>query len=464
MFIKMRLLWGLLVFFPALCGAQGLRVPDTIDLSVLRVDADSFPVVKVFFRAEHSAGADLPVFDLEQLSVLENGIPTMLNRVRAVDEAVAARVALVLDRSASMMDDYLYRFDTVGGQLILAAQAMRAPGAPYPFEQAQAAILRLASQFNGAEDGLFFVSFSDRVDPMAPMQQDTAPLAATMRGLRATGRTAFYDALLTALDALEDAPGLRAVVALTDGSDNASQADARTVLARARAVQAPLYLVGLGNVDRDTLRHLAAHSRGACYFPSDGRMLLPIYRDISRRMRHIHCAEYRSFYAAQADEEVHIEVRLKSDTLAMRGHAGRYRVPAAALAQGRAASSLRWILLGAGGFLGLLLVGGGLRLAWHRLRPRARIPDLPELLPPPSVHPTPTRGPLTVTLRLAGESPMAWLMLAGQDGRVLRSYECSGHQVVLQLTLAELPPGRYQLCLHDGHARSAAVEVLRVRG
>jgi von Willebrand factor type A domain len=443
--------------------AQGQRA-DTIDLSVLRVDAAAFPVVRVYFRAEGQDGRDLPAFDLDSLRVLENGSSTLLSGVEAVADSVPAQIALVLDRSASMMDDFLYRFDTVGGQLLLAPEAMRAPGAPRPFAQAQAAILRLAAQFGRAGDGLVLVSFSDRVDPVAAMRSDTTPLASALRGLRATGRTAFYDALLAALDALAEAPGLRAVVALTDGSDNASQADAQAVLARARAVQAPLFLVGLGNVDRDTLRQLAAGSRGACYFPADGRMLMPIYRDIGRRVRHIYRAQYRSFYPAQAGEAVRIELRLDRDDLHLRGHGGRYHVPASALEPGRATRNLRGILLGAAALLGLFLLGLVLRALARRLRPRGAIPDLPVSLPPPIVHPTPTRGPLAVTLRLAGHSPMGWLLLATREGRVLRRYECSGQHVVLQLSVADLAPGRYQLVLIDGQARSEAVDVLRVRG
>lgn len=453
----------MLIGLPAVLHGQVAGAKDTLDLSVLRVDADSFPVVKVYFRAEPRGRLDLPALDLTKLQVLENGVPTLLNRVAAADGDIPVHMGLVLDRSASMMDDYLYRFDTVGGQLILSAQAMRAPGAPYPFEQAQTAILRLASQFGGPEDGLYLVSFSDRVDPVGPMRQDTAPLGAAMRSLQATGRTAFYDALLSALDAVADAPGLRAVAALTDGADNASRADVQAVVQRARAVQAPLYLVGLGNVDRDTLRRLAAESRGACYFPERADMLLPIYHDISRRVRRIHCAEYRSFYAPAPDEAVRIEVRLDADSLHLLGHGGRYVVPASALQQSLATRSLRWILLGGGLALGLLLLAWGVGRLWRRIRPMRRVPAYPELIPPPDIHPTPTVGPLTVSLRLAGEAPQGWLLLATLDGRVLRQYTCSGHHVSLQLQLGDLRPGRYQLHLHDGQSKSAPVEVIRVR-
>lgn len=457
------LLACLVIGLPMWMQGQAARVQDTLDLSVLRVDADSFPVVKVYFRAEPRGRLTMPTLDLARLQVLENGASTLLNRVAAADGDIPVHMGLVLDRSASMMDDYLYRFDTVGGQLILSAQAMRAPGAPYPFEQAQAAILRLASQFGGPADGLYLVSFSDRVDPVGPMRQDTAPLGAAMRSLQATGRTAFYDALLSALDAVADAPGLRAVAALTDGADNASRADVGAVVQRARAVQAPLYLVGLGNVDRDTLRRLAAESRGACYFPDRAELLLPIYRDISRRVRQIHCAEYRSFYHPEPDEAVHIEVRLDADSLHLIGHGGRYQVPASALRQDLATRSLRWILLGGGLGLGLLLAGWALRLLWRGLRPLPRVPAYPELLPPPVIHPTPTVGPLTVTLRLAGEAPQGWLLLATLDGQVLRQYTCSGHHVSLQLQLGDLRPGRYLLHLHDGQAKARPVEVIRVR-
>lgn len=461
-FFFQLLLIGFGYFIAAALPAQAYDLPDTVDLSVLRVVTDSFPVITTYFRAEKAGGGPMPTFRTRDLRILEDGVECRFNSLRSVAEQTPVHLAMVMDRSASMMDDFIYRFDTVRGSIMLSATAMRRPGQPYPFDQAKSAIRHLAQSMAMPRDGLLLVSFSDRVDPISPMRRDTATLSPSLGQLRATGSTAFYDAILAALDSLPLYTGLRAVVALTDGTDNASQATAADVLRRAQETQTPLYLVGLGNVARDTLIHLAGASRGACYFLDHGSLLEPVYRDISRRIRSVYVASYTSHNPPEPGHDYHVEVRLRGDTLCMRGHASRYQVPAH-IAE---AWSLRRNLQRAGIALALMLVGGV--LAYLLLRRNrsdgspsiSQLPALPELLPPPRAFPNPCSGQLTVRIELSGDSPSAFLIVANIESQPLRQYQISGHQPWLDIDLSGLPDGDYFLRITDGHSISSPTKVV----
>lgn len=454
-----------LAIAPSILFAQTPQVPDTIDLSVLRVVTDSFPIITTYFRAEKAGGGPMPTFHARDLRILEDGVECEFKSLRSVAEHTPIQLALVMDRSSSMMDEFIYRFDTIGGNLILAKSAMRRPGEPYPFQQAKKAILQLAGDMTLPRDGLLFVSFSDRVDPIAPMLHDAAALGPNLEQLRAKGSTAFYDALMSALDTLPAYHGLRAIVALTDGTDNASRASAQDVIRKAKSQQTPLYLVGLGNVAQDTLIHMAASTRGACYFLDHGSLLAPVYRDISHRLRSVYAAAYESPNDPIPGHAYHVEVRLRGDTLCMRGHASRYEVPQAI------ADAWQWNqnIIRLGIACVLILVGGLLAYLLLRRKPGegetslTELPPLPELLPAPKAFPNPTDGQLTVRIELAGESPSAFLVVSDSNGLPMRQYEISGHQPWLDIQLQELPDAIYYLRITDGQAISAPTLITLLR-
>jgi Ca-activated chloride channel family protein len=83
------------------------------------------------------------------------------------------------------------------------------------------------------EDRVGLVSFSNKakldVEP-APLSQNRVQLDGAIQGLRPQGKTAIYDGLMAAKQALDDLPNaengeerIKAIVLLTDGEENASQ-------------------------------------------------------------------------------------------------------------------------------------------------------------------------------------------------------------------------------------------------
>src|SRR5207249_5927720 len=81
------------------------------------------------------------------------------------------------------------------------------------------------------DDRVGLVSFSSQanvdVEP-GPLAQNRVNLDTAIQGLRAEGKTAIYDGLMTAKDVLDKIPPdkeerIKAIVLLTDGQENASR-------------------------------------------------------------------------------------------------------------------------------------------------------------------------------------------------------------------------------------------------
>lgn len=152
-----------------------------------------------------------------------------------------------------------------------------------------AALRQAAGQFvqlmrPGARTTL--LPFNSRVARAEPFSDDKAELRTRISRLRAAGETALFDAVYEALQTLEaaQAPGKRAVVALTDGIDNRSRRRVEEVIARARETGIPLHLLGLGRageLDQDVMRRMAKETGGQYHHAEDAEKLVQIFEDLS---------------------------------------------------------------------------------------------------------------------------------------------------------------------------------------
>jgi Ca-activated chloride channel homolog len=102
-----------------------------------------------------------------------------------------------------------------------------------------------------AEDRSMVIAVGSTVDELAPLSAERRPQIDALLGLDAWGSTSLHDATLTALDAIDAAPGRRALVLLSDGVDRYSRASADDVLARARRGDVQAYPVALGKEKND---------------------------------------------------------------------------------------------------------------------------------------------------------------------------------------------------------------------
>lgn len=138
------------------------------------------------------------------------------------------------------------------------------------------------------------IPFSSAVDVAKPFRtgeaDDKADLIGEIKMLKSEGETALFDAVFSALATLEaeNAPGKRAVLAMTDGIDNISRRRAAEVIERAKDAGIPLFMLGFGRDDKDhqeldakTMTMMAEQTGGKYFHAANQKALLDYFEHLA---------------------------------------------------------------------------------------------------------------------------------------------------------------------------------------
>jgi Ca-activated chloride channel homolog len=185
----------------------------------------------------------------EAFTVYEDGQPQTVSFFRNEDSPVT--VGLVVDNSGSM---HQKRNGVIAAALTFARSSNR-------------------------EDEMFLVNFNENVTTGlpagVPFTSDLTVLRSALGTIGANGRTALYDALAFGLDHLaRGSHQKRVLIAVSDGSDNASQSSYDDLLRRAKSSNVVIYTIGVfEEYDEDAnpkvLKALATATGGQSFFPKD---------------------------------------------------------------------------------------------------------------------------------------------------------------------------------------------------
>jgi VWFA-related protein len=144
-----------------------------------------------------------------------------------------------------------------------------------------------------AGDSAAIIKFGTTVSLVQRFTSDKEALHSAVNGVfDGFGDTAFYSAIHRALHESIMQGGTRAVVALTDGADNASSHSLPQVIEYANRVGIPVFVIGLGNVSEEALASLAEETGGQYYYAPDSSALGAIYDEISRIAANWYQADY----------------------------------------------------------------------------------------------------------------------------------------------------------------------------
>jgi Ca-activated chloride channel family protein len=204
--------------------------------------------------------------DRDRFTVFDNGrrIPIELFS----NEDTPLTVGLIIDASGSMRQKI--------GEVISASIAFARSSNP--------------------DDELFAIRFNDDVrdvvrDRRFLLAGDLVALGSALGAMRPEGRTALYDALVAGLEHLaRGSRSRKALVVVSDGGDNASEATLDGVLARARESNAAIYTIGLfddDDLDKNpgVLKSLARATGGERFLPRSPGELLQTCVRIAREIR-----------------------------------------------------------------------------------------------------------------------------------------------------------------------------------
>jgi tight adherence protein C len=260
----------LIALLLALPLATAARADDPVKLTVSQVDVGEFPNVRAVVSVTDAQGTPVKGLQAADLLASEDGRQQRIG-VELANLVAPVALVLVLDTSGSM-----------GGK---------------PLADAKAAMSSLIGSL-GPNDQAAIVTFNTAVTVDQPMTSDkTALVAATNRAV-AAGNTAIFDAVSRATELFGGLPPQtrKAIVLLTDGVDNSSTIPLANATAKLTALDAPLYVVGLGtDLDRPVLQALADASKGgAAYVAPTSAQLLGIYNALSQQLATQYSVSYRS--------------------------------------------------------------------------------------------------------------------------------------------------------------------------
>lgn len=220
---------------------------------------------------------DLGAQDFE---VYEDGVPQHIRLFRHED--IPVTIGLVVDHSGSMR----------------------------PKLRDVTTAARSFVQFSNPEDEMFVVNFNETVSMGLPntirFSNSSAELGSAIWRSPAYGETALYDAMVMALERLQEGRrDKKVLLVISDGGDNASTHTLAQVTGIAERSSAIIYAVGVfdeGDLDRNlrVLHRLVQATGGEAFFPQGLGEVVGICERIAREIRNQYTIGYVPTAAARS--------------------------------------------------------------------------------------------------------------------------------------------------------------------
>lgn len=207
----------------------------------------------------------VPALPQSAFSVTEEGRPQKITFFEDADVPVTA--GLIIDNSSSM----------ISRQRLVLAGSKAFVASSHP------------------EDELFTVVFNEHVrlglqEPVL-FTRSAAQIEASLVKYPPGGQTALYDAVIEALDHVEQAGHQkRVLIVLSDGDDNASRHSEADMLHRASRSDALIYAISTVDFGHQSgkpgvLKRLAARNGGVAYFPKSETQIVSAFMEVAQNIR-----------------------------------------------------------------------------------------------------------------------------------------------------------------------------------
>ncbi len=158
------------------------------------------------------------------------------------------------------------------------------------------ATLRLIDQLR-PNDSVAVYGFSTTLHVLQGFTSDKDAAKRAVLNIRSGGQTALFDAVSRALSDLTPRKGKKALVAFTDGQDNASYLEPDAASTRARKVGVPLYTVAQGEALENLqlvgiLHNLSLRTGGISFTARNAGRMDEIFSRISEDLQHCYLLAY----------------------------------------------------------------------------------------------------------------------------------------------------------------------------
>ena len=277
----------------ALLSLTGMGAPHATRPAGLQQFAARTELVEVYATVTDDKGRFVTDMARDEFIVLEDGVPQAVSTFAAGQQPVS--IALAVDRSFSMAHGQLAAAQRGGRELLLEL---------------------------GDQDRAMLVAIGSEVEVPVALTNDRRAVDTALQALDPWGSTALHDAVVTAFDAIEPAPGRRALVIVSDGLERGSRRSADDVLTRVRASDVLAYPVVLQGKVPDVLTRLAATTGGQSHRVRRLTDLPAVLRRIAVELRHQYLLGYQPSRPTAAGEYRRIEVRVARPKHEVRARAG----------------------------------------------------------------------------------------------------------------------------------------------
>jgi Ca-activated chloride channel family protein len=249
--------------------------------------------IPIFVSVVDRNGNTRDDIDRSQFRVMDNGAEARIVEFgKAFDQPIS--IALLLDASASMT---------------------------YSMEHASRAAADFVDKALKDGDRCSITAIQEVPRRKVSLSQDRKNIRAAVQGLRPSGQTALYDALISALRELRDEKNRRAIVVMTDGGDTASNYSFDDAHKLARESGIPVYFIAYegGTEPRDLERlSFLATETGGFVATATQQNLLARYEAIERDLRAQFAIKYQVSDFGKANQYRRVQVVLSSPKLTAR--------------------------------------------------------------------------------------------------------------------------------------------------
>ena len=431
-----------------------LSTIDTADLTILNIYPDSFPNVSVVFKAETRNGE--PVWNLtkEKMTVKENSQNCDVISLEQISKNKPINLGIVIDHSGSMMEDISQLYDKDGIALYTLDANFNTvfpKGYTSPIDNAKTAVKSFVTSFDSKKDFISITGFSNTVDRKLSLTQNIGEINSIVDSMQADFSTALYDAMITSIDEIKNSNGVKVLVVLTDGQDNSSKSKWNDVVDKAIKEDIPIYIIGLGNVNKDTLQLIAKSTKGQFYFTQSSSSLNTVYAAISKQVQAFYNLVYSSpnFTSADSTRQIELSFDIDIDSVFLVTNPATLNLPSEVLDFIEKKEKQKEYFLYAGIGTAILIAAGAI-LFYYR-REKKDQPTIKKLFPNPS----------NGNINLDFVSGSGQLQIINLSGQVAKTIEINSNES--QFDISDLQDGNYIAIIQANGQQSNPVKFILQR-
>ncbi|MDZ7376468.1 MAG: VWA domain-containing protein, partial [candidate division KSB1 bacterium] len=241
---------------------------DSLLVTINQIDATGFPAIRSYVSVSDLGGNAIVGLNENNFLVKEDGVRELPITVTPYGGAQKVNVGFAMDYSGSMTTQAIKDMETAAHTFVNLMEAN--------------------------DEGAVF-KFSSYVQKMIGFTADKNALHSAINASfpGAGYSTALYDAIYNAISEAIGKSGRKAVLALTDGKDNASSHNIDQTIAHANQYSTPVFTIGLGSsIDETVLKKIASQTGGEYYRAPSSNDLEAIYKKISEYLRNQYLITY----------------------------------------------------------------------------------------------------------------------------------------------------------------------------